>query len=282
MENNNNANQMSNMDTYARMFYVSDPLREPVLRKVIRSLQLPPGSRGLDAGCGIGLQSLLLAREVGNDGHITGLDMSAEYLVHAKKIAEKFELGEQITFKQGDVNRLPFNDNTFDWAWSVDCVGYAPMEPLPSLKELVRVVKPGGFVTVLFWSSQNLLPGYPLLEARLNATAAGIAPFTQGKNPNLHFMRLLGWFREAGFQDCKAQTFISDVCAPLPEDMRCALTALFQMRWGEAQSEVSSKDWRQYQRLCQTGSKDFILNLPDYYAFFTYSLFHGKVRNKTI
>jgi hypothetical protein len=74
-----------------------------------------------------------------------------------------------------------------------------------------------------------------------------------------------------------AHTFVSDVHAPLSDDTRSALTALFQMRWEGAQSEVSQEDWAEYQRLCQSESSDFILNLPDYYAFFTYSLFLGKV-----
>ncbi|MEJ2303365.1 MAG: hypothetical protein P8Y14_17710 [Anaerolineales bacterium] len=84
----------------------------------------------------------------------------------------------------------------FDWAWSVDCVGYAPIEPLPLVKELARVVKPGGRVAILAWSSEKLLPGYPVLEAHLNATSSGIAPFVRGKKPELHFTRALGWLRD--------------------------------------------------------------------------------------
>jgi demethylmenaquinone methyltransferase/2-methoxy-6-polyprenyl-1,4-benzoquinol methylase len=127
------------------------------------------------------------------------------------------------------------------------------------------------------WSSQQLLPGYPLLEARLNATAGGIAPFVQGKKPGLHFMRMQGWLRKAGLKKVAARTFVGNVCAPLSDESRGALTLLFQMRWEEAQSEVSPGDREQFRRLCQPGSKDFILNLPDYYAFFTYSLFHGVI-----
>lgn len=276
-DTNINSDSMSDMDTYAQLLIVSDPLRDPVIRQVIRALDFPSDSKGLDAGCGIGLQTVLLAEVVGSGGHVTGLDLSPDFLVHARAIAKKYGLLEQVTFQQGDVNQLPFENNSFDWVWSVDCAGYAPMEPLPALKELVRVVKPGGMVVLLMWSSQKLLPGYPLLEARLNATAAGIAPFVQGKNPELHFMRLLGWLDKVGLQDPTAQTFVGNVCAPLRDEIRSALTALFDMRWGEAESEVSPKDWKLYQRLCQPGSKDFILNLPDYYAFFTYSLFRGKV-----
>jgi len=117
------------------------------------------------------------------------------------------------------VSKLPFDDDTFDWAWSVDCVGYAPLEPLPLVKELARLVKPGGSVAILAWSSQMLLPGYPVLEARLNATSSGIAPFTRGKRPELHFLRALGWFRDAGLEEPTARTFAGDACAPLTDDL---------------------------------------------------------------
>jgi demethylmenaquinone methyltransferase/2-methoxy-6-polyprenyl-1,4-benzoquinol methylase len=172
---------------------------------------------------------------------------------------------------------LPFNDATFDWVWSANCVGYAPGEPLPLLKELARVVKPGGSVIILAWSSQQLLPGYPVLEAHLNATSSGIAPFARGMRPELHFLRMMGWFREVGLEGVTARTFVGDVCAPLSGEIRSALTALIEMRWGDVQPELPEEDWAEYQRLCMPESPDFILDLPDYYAFFTYSMFRGRV-----
>jgi len=265
------------------MLRVSNPLREPVLCSAIEALQLPSGSRGLDAGCGIGLPALLLAEAVGPAGHVTGLDLSPEFLVHAEEIVEQAGLSEQITFQEGDVNKLPFDDDTFDWAWSVDCVGYAPLEPLPLVKELARVVKPGGSVAILAWSSEKLLPGYPLLEARLNATSAGIAPFARGKRPELHFLRALGWFHDAGLEEPTARTFAGDAHAPLSDDIRSALIALFEMRWPGAESELAQENAdtkhpaAEYRRLCLPESPDFILNHPDYYAFFTYSMFYGQV-----
>ena len=139
------------------------------------------------------------------------------------------------------------------------------------------MVKPGGSVAILAWSSQQLLPGHPLLEARLNETSQGIAPFTRGNKPESHFLRALGWFRNAGMQKPIAQTFIGNIQAPLTDDIRTALISLFDMRWGEPEAELTQEEFTEYQRLCQPGSPDFILNLPDYYAFFTYSMFHGKV-----
>ncbi len=264
-------------DSYIHSLLISNPLREEMLREAIRVLQLPPGSSGLDVGCGIGLQTLLLAQTVGTAGHITGLDSSPDFLICAEEIVRDSDLAGQISFKKGDMNDLPFGDDSFDWLWSVDCAGYAPGKPVPLLKELARVVKPGGIVAVLVWSSQQLLTGYPLLEARLNATSSGIAPFIRGERPGSHFMCALGWFREAGLEESTCKTFVGSVHAPLNDSIRDAMASLIDMRWVDVQPELSHDDWKEYQRICKPASPDFILNRPDYYAFFTYSMFWGRV-----
>ena len=268
---------MTDTQAYIQRLAVSKSLMETTSRAAIQALQLPSGSRGLDAGCGIGLQAMLLAEAVGPTGHVTGLDISPEFLLHAEEIVERSGLSGQISFQEGDVRELPFEDATFDWVWSSNCVGYAPLDPLPLLKELARVVKPGGIVAISAWSSENLLPGYPLLEARLNATSAGIAPFVKGKRPDLHFLRALGWFREAGLEEPTARTFVDDAYAPLRDDLRNALISLFEMRWPGVESELSQEDRAEYRRLCLPESPEFILDHPDYYAFFTSSVFYGKV-----
>ncbi len=254
-------------------------MREPTLRSAIRAIQLPAGSKGLDAGCGIGLPALLLSDAVGPNGHVTGLDIAPEFLDRAREIVKEAGLLERISFRQGSVDALPFDDDTFDWVWSADCVGYGPWEPLPLLKELARVVKPGGIVAIIAWSSENLIPGYPLLEAKLSATSSGIAPFAKGRNPELHFLRTLGWFRRLGLEAPKAQVFADSACAPLSNELFAALTALFESRWPGVAAELSKEDLDEFHRLCKPESPDFILNHPDYYTFFTYSLFRGKVPN---
>ncbi|MFC2032632.1 class I SAM-dependent methyltransferase [Chloroflexota bacterium] len=267
------------MDTnsYIRSLLISNSLRESTLSEMVRALQLPKGSRGLDAGCGIGLQCLLLAEEVGSTGHVTGLDISTEMLNYGQEMVKKAGLSDQVTFKEGDINNLPFDNNTFDWVWSADCVGYGPWEPLSLLKELARVVKPGGIVTIAAWSSEKLLPGYPRLEARLGATSEGIAPFIQGKKPESHFLRALGWFNELGLKEIRGKVFADSVYAPLNDEIHNALVALFRMRWPNVVPELSPDDFAKFQRLCVPDSPDFILNLPDYYAFFTYTMFWSKV-----
>jgi ubiquinone/menaquinone biosynthesis C-methylase UbiE len=277
-----NANQNSETAkgevSYLGMAAQIHRLTEPAIRAAIRALKLPAGSRGLDAGCGIGTHTLWLAEAVSPDGHVTGIDISRECLAHAGEIARSSELAEAVSFQYGDMTDLPFDDHAFDWVWNVDTLWpVGGKDPRPMVNELVRVVKPGGIVAVLFWSSQRLLPGYPLLEARLNATYAANFPYTDDTKPELHILRTLRWLQEAGLEEAKVRTFVADVQAPLDDAARKALAASFQMFWGKAESEVTPEDWAEFQRLCQPESPDFILNLPDYYAFITYSLFYGKV-----
>jgi demethylmenaquinone methyltransferase/2-methoxy-6-polyprenyl-1,4-benzoquinol methylase len=269
--------KISEMASYAETLSITNFLQEPVIHAAIQALQFPHGSRGLDAGCGIGLQTLSMAEAIGTDGYVTGLDLSPELLEYARINAEQAGLTKRVEFKGGDVKDLPFESNTFDWAWSANLVGYAPLEPLSLVKELVRVVKPGGIVAILAWSSEKLLPGYPLLEARLSATKAGLSPFAEGKSPENHFLRALGWFDKAGLVNNMATTFAGSVHAPLSDDLREALITLFEMRWPEVKSELSVQDWVEFERLCNPDSDDFIDYRPDYYAFYTYSMFHGLV-----
>ena len=263
--------------SYLDSLLKANVLRQPVIKMAIKQLNLPHGSKGLDAGCGTGLQCLLLAKEVKPDGHITGLDVSSEFINYGRDLVKQAGLENRITLKEGSINSIPFDDNTFDWAWSADCVGYGPWDPNPLLKELKRVIKPGGMLAIMAWSSEQLLPGYPLLEAKLSATTSGLAPFSTDMGPSRHFLRALGWLRELGLVNTRAGVFSGSVHAPLSEEFYEAMVDLFKMRWQGVEKELDQEDLEQFNRLCKPKSTDFILRHRDYYAFFTYSMFCGEV-----
>jgi len=255
--------------------YDMNVLREPVLRALIHDLNLSEGSHGLDNACGIGLQAIMLAEEVGSNGYVTGLDISMEILDTGRKIIDDAGLSDRVYLRQGDIAALPFENKTFDWALSIDGVGYGPGNTLHYLGEMKRVVRSGGMIAVTAWSSEKLLPGYPELEARLGATSPGIAPFISGKDPALHLSRTLGQLRKLGLTETAAKTYAGSVFAPLDETSRRALVSLFEMRWPNVESELSQRDIDEFKRLCSPDSRDFILNIPEYYAFFTYTAFRG-------
>lgn len=269
---------MSNRtDRYLRHLRATFPLRETILRAAIATVSPPGGSNGLDVGCGIGAQTSLLADFVGPAGHVTGVDSCQAFLDHARVSARETGLSDRAGFRQADANRLPFDDGSFDWAWSVDCVGYGTSNSVALVREMGRVVRPGGTVALLAWSSERLLPGHPLLEARLGATVSGLAPFGADMPEQWHFSRGLGWFREAGLEGLAARALAGSVHAPLTPELRVALSALVEMRWPGVETYLSKDDHREYRRLCDPESPDCILDHPDYFAFFTYSLLWGKV-----
>jgi len=265
-------------DSYLEKILATNILREKMLASAVSALNLPTGSRGLDAGCGAGLQCLLLADATGPNGHVTGLDISADFLAYGREIAKQAELANRISFVEGNAAALPFEDNSLDWVWSADCIGYGPWDPMPMLEECKRVIKPGGTLALLAWSSEHLLPGYPALEARLRATTPGLAPFEQGMGPTRHFLRTLGRLRQLGCEDCNSAVFADSVQAPLSKEELRAMTLLFDMRWPGVTEELSQGDAAEFERLCLPASPDFVLTQPDYYAFFTCSMFWGTVR----
>ncbi len=272
---------MSEASITVQLLHSADRLREPAIVSAVQSLPLPKGSHGLDAGCGIGSHCELLLKATAPDGHLTGLDSSSEHLAVAVDTARQRGISSRVSFRQGDVADPPFEANSFDWAWSVDCVGFIPGDPVEMIRGLARVVKPGGIVALLLWSSQQLLPGYPFLEARLNGTRAGAAPATADWPPRRHPLRSIGWLASAGLREPAARTFVVDIFAPLHEDQKLALASLIEMRWGSPDSELSEADREVFQRLKDRAHPDSVVDGEDYFGFFTYSLFWGVVPGET-
>jgi SAM-dependent methyltransferase len=107
------------------------------------------------------------------------VDIRPEFVDHARAVAAAKGMADRVTFEEGDfADRLAFDNGTFDWVWSSDCLGF---HPLPN--EVTRVIKPGGSLNIIFWSSEQLLPGYPLLESKLKMTSRGLAPFGVESHP---------------------------------------------------------------------------------------------------
>lgn len=259
-------------------------LTEPAVRSAISLLPVVPGSRGLDLACGNGDHSIWLAQSLSSTGKVVGLDISADCLHQAMQSSANEGFNEKLAFILGDLSCLPFPDHIFDWVWCADCLwpgprsqGFLGMDPLPNLHELARVTRPGGTVVLLFWSSQKLLPGHPILEARLNATPAACYPFQEGWEPRSHILSAPLWMNEAGLLDIRSRTFAADIQGPLGDQAQDDLQLCFQMLWGRATEELPEEERERSRVLCKKSSPDFIASQPSYYGFITYTLFTGQV-----
>jgi ubiquinone/menaquinone biosynthesis C-methylase UbiE len=115
--------------------------------------RLRPGERVLDLGSGAGTDSLVAAQMVGNEGRVAGIDMTPEMLAKARAVAE--EMGARnVEFVEGEVERLPFPDSSFDVVISNGVIDLVPDKDAV-FSEIHRVLVPGGRIQIADVTIQN-------------------------------------------------------------------------------------------------------------------------------
>jgi len=106
----------------------------------------PQGSRVLEAACGVGAQTSILARN-SPGAEFVSIDISPESLIRAKlRVSE--EGITNVTFRQADVCHLPFGPETFDHIFVCFLLEHLP-DPLHSLKGMKEILRPGGTITII-------------------------------------------------------------------------------------------------------------------------------------
>jgi SAM-dependent methyltransferase len=108
--------------------------------------QFPPGSNILEAGCGVGAQTIILAKN-SPEAQITSIDISEESLITAKNLIDKEGI-KNVQFKQADIMDLPFGKESFDHIFVCFVLEHV-LDPVMALKELKKYLKKGGSITVI-------------------------------------------------------------------------------------------------------------------------------------
>ncbi len=106
----------------------------------------PPGTRVLEAGCGVGAQTVTLARH-SPGARIVAVDIARPSVAEAREKARAAGLND-IGFMQGNIFRLPFRPDTFDHVFLCFVLEHLA-EPAAALGRLKRLLKPGGTITVI-------------------------------------------------------------------------------------------------------------------------------------
>ncbi|HSU97860.1 MAG TPA: methyltransferase domain-containing protein [Gemmatimonadaceae bacterium] len=104
-------------------------------------LQLAPGATVLDVGSGLGGPSRFLAATYGV--HVTGIDLSPPFVEAATMLSERTGLSDRTTFQVADALTLPFEDSSFDHAWTQH-VAMNIRDRARLYAEVFRVLEPGG------------------------------------------------------------------------------------------------------------------------------------------
>ena len=117
--------------------------------------QLPPGSRLLDVGCGIGGSARILARDYGFD--VLAISISPAQIERARQLTPT-DLASHCRFAVMDALQLELADGSVDAVWSVEAGPHMP-DKQRYADELLRVLRPGGLLAVADWNRRDLADG---------------------------------------------------------------------------------------------------------------------------
>jgi demethylmenaquinone methyltransferase / 2-methoxy-6-polyprenyl-1,4-benzoquinol methylase len=186
-------------------------------RAMVATVQASRDDRLLDVAAGTGLVAAELVRRYGC--RVTALDQSAAMLSRARvKLAADPELASRVELVEGEAERLPFADAEFDHLTFTYLLRYVD-DPAATLRELARVVRPGGRISSL----EFCVPRGPLLWAWRLYTRVGLpslgrlagrdwyavgrflGPSIEGFYAEHPLPRQLDMWREAGIRDLSAR-----------------------------------------------------------------------------
>jgi SAM-dependent methyltransferase len=217
---------------------------------------------------------------------VVGLDIDAGRLeVAAGLWREQIDAGA-IDLRQGDVNGLPFDSGTFDIAWASNVLHHED-RPVETLRELARVVRPGGWVALLdsdISGSFPFLPWPPELEQRLRAAYlrgeqdayGGTLPYFFAGYMGRSLPRLL---REAGLADARLEAFADVDRAPLDPQRAAYLRDWFTRPFaGRLRDYLAPRDYEQLTSLFAADAPDDLLTSPDFFLVRMYVLVTGRVQ----
>jgi demethylmenaquinone methyltransferase/2-methoxy-6-polyprenyl-1,4-benzoquinol methylase len=140
-------------DRYARLLsFGQDPRWRTFL---VSRIDAGPGDTVLDVACGTAAVSVELASRLGC--RVVGVDQSPEMLAEGRRRVEAAGLGERIELREGRAEALPFEDESFAGLTFTYLLRYVD-DPAATMRELVRVVRPGGRIAMLEFA----VPSRPL------------------------------------------------------------------------------------------------------------------------
>jgi SAM-dependent methyltransferase len=129
----------------------SAAMGKPVTDALMEYARPQAGMRVLDLASGTGEPAITLAQRVGEQGHVTAFDLSADLLEIARERARVRSL-KNFTTQQGDAHSLPFPEHAFDLATSRFGVMFFRDTEL-AMREVRRVLRPGGRACFLVWGA---------------------------------------------------------------------------------------------------------------------------------
>jgi ubiquinone/menaquinone biosynthesis C-methylase UbiE len=156
---------------------------------IFSTLDVEQGMTVLDLGCGLGKQSLMLAKIVGDNGNIISLDVSSESLSHVERSAQEEGVDGQIETVQADLDHLPAEvmNNTFDRIVASYSIYYV-QDPKTLFQKLNSILRPGGqlfFCGPQFDNNLEIRTFIQKLKGEGNLSPTEASVFMEDKAPKI-------------------------------------------------------------------------------------------------
>lgn len=132
-------------------FGPTETMTASVAPRLVSLAGIERGAQVLDVGCGTGVVALTAARR---GARVKGIDLTPALVAHAKENASIMNL--EVEFSEGDAEALPFGDAAFDVVVSQFAHMFAP-RPDVTIKEMLRVLKPGGTIAFSTWPPEHFV-----------------------------------------------------------------------------------------------------------------------------
>ncbi|HLX40190.1 MAG TPA: methyltransferase domain-containing protein [Ktedonobacteraceae bacterium] len=199
--------------------------------QMIRDLLLKPGSLIIDAGCGPGLWTPLLAQAIGAYGHIVGVDISQEALITAQKRSYGKEYRHQVQYKYATMEDLPLAHGTADAIFSANVSQYLA-HPVSTFHAMGRYLKDGGrliikdidFGTMRFHNIDSGLQAR-VFQAREQWERVRVAEGFAFEDSWVG-SKLATYLREAGYEDVQEKSYLICRHYSLPAAFRTYLQGI--------------------------------------------------------
>jgi SAM-dependent methyltransferase len=161
----------------------------------VEAAGVQPGQRVLDVACGTGAVTRLLAERVGRSGRVVGLDVNAGMLAAARTAVAN----SLIEWLEGNAMDMPLPNAAFDAVVCQQGLQFFPDKPA-ALKEMRRVLVPGGQLVLTVWLGIEHAPGFRVLQEalarRIGPEKATLPPFNLGDGQVIRSLVSNAGFRE--------------------------------------------------------------------------------------
>jgi SAM-dependent methyltransferase len=235
--------------------------RTALYRTIIAESRLPRDARVLDAGCGDGYYSELLAEELGPRAQVVAADTNLATLRSRPRLAAGVE--RCLT----DVECPGLRSRSFDVVWMCRTMHSAP-DPQQRVGALVALLRPGGRLIaveddpfhcpILAWPDDFEVRVQRALDQLFRQRCRGGASIDRYHAPR----HLPAWLAAAGLDQVTVRTHPVDDTVPMAADVETYWRLWMEQRGELIRPFLSSADWRTYRRAFDLHGREYVLRQP--------------------